>query len=140
MTYSMGVGVDTTAFDGGPTEWTLIERDDDNPLAASVGDVPLVIVERNDEIHVLAGRCTHRGGPLSEGTIEGDCIVCPWHGSCFSYQDGSVRSGPAVAPQPSYEVRKTDDGLEVRRREARSLRVNPTRVPDHPGRPADESS
>ncbi|HEX4519116.1 MAG TPA: Rieske 2Fe-2S domain-containing protein [Gaiellaceae bacterium] len=129
LTYAMGVGVDTTAFDGGPTEWTPLTRDKGNPLAGWVGDVPLVIVERSGSIHVLAGRCTHRGGPLSEGTVEADCIVCPWHGSRFSFLDGSVRSGPAVAPQPCYEVRQTDDGLEVRRREARSLRVNPARAP-----------
>jgi nitrite reductase/ring-hydroxylating ferredoxin subunit/uncharacterized membrane protein len=128
LTYGMGVGVDTTAFDGGPTEWTAVTRDEDNPLNGSAGDVPLLIVECDGAIHVLAGRCTHRGGPLSEGTIEGDCIVCPWHGSRFSLEDGSVRSGPAVAPQPLYEVRRTEAGLEVRRREVRSLRVNPVRA------------
>jgi nitrite reductase/ring-hydroxylating ferredoxin subunit/uncharacterized membrane protein len=127
LTYGMGVGVDTTAFDGGPTEWTAVTRDEDNPLAGSVGNVPLLIVERDGEIHVLAGRCTHRGGPLFDGRVEGDCVVCPWHGSRFSLDDGSVRSGPAVAPQPVYEVRTTKAGLEVRRQEVRSLRVNPVR-------------
>jgi nitrite reductase/ring-hydroxylating ferredoxin subunit len=76
---------------------------------------------------VLADRCTHRGGPLSEGTIEDDCVTCPWHGSSFSLTDGGVRRGPAVAPQPVYDVRVEADGIDVRRDEPRSLRVNPVR-------------
>ena len=129
LTYAIGVGVDTTAFQGGPTEWTVVERDPDNPLAGFVADVPLLIVERDDAIHVLAARCTHRGGPLYDGELHGDCIVCPWHESRFSILDGAVRSGPAVSPQPVYETRVTEAGLEVRRAETRSLRVNPVRRP-----------
>ena len=127
LTYAMGVGVDTTAFDGGPTEWTTVTRNEDNPRAGSAGGVPLVIVERDGQTYVLAGRCTHRGGPLFEGELDGDCLVCPWHDSRFSIHDGSVQSGPAVAPQPAYEVRETAEGLQVRRSESRSLRVNPVR-------------
>lgn len=128
LTYAIGVGVDTTAFDGGPTEWTLVERDPDNPRAGSAAGVPLLIVEGEGRIQVLADRCTHRGGPLSEGTIEHGCVTCPWHGSRFSLASGAIESGPAVAPQPTYETRVEPDGLYVRRQEVRTLRINPART------------
>ena len=128
LTYNMGVGVDTTAFDGGPTEWTLLIGDKKNPHAGSAAGVPLLIVEDEDGPHVLADRCTHRGGPLSEGTIENGCVTCPWHGSRFSILSGAVEKGPAVAPQPTYETRVTPDGLFVKRDEVRTLRINPARA------------
>jgi nitrite reductase/ring-hydroxylating ferredoxin subunit len=128
LAYALGLGVDTTAFDGGPTEWTLVTRDAQNPHAGSAAGVPLLIVEDDHGVHVLADRCTHRGGPLSEGTIEQDCVRCPWHGSRFSLVTGRVEDGPAVAPQPVYEVRIDEGSLYVRRSEPRGLRVNPTRA------------
>jgi nitrite reductase/ring-hydroxylating ferredoxin subunit/uncharacterized membrane protein len=130
LTYRVGVGVDTTAFDGGPTEWTLVARDAENPRAGSAAGVPLLIVETDAGTRVLADRCTHRGGPLSQGTITDDCVTCPWHGSRFSLLSGAVEAGPAVAPQPIYETQTTPRGLYVRRSELRSLRVNPVRAPD----------
>ena len=124
---AMGVWrYDTTAFRlEDQAEWTTVTRNEDNPRKGSADGVPLVIVERDGQTYVLAGRCTHRGGPLFEGELDGDCLVCPWHNSRFSIHDGSVQSGPAVAPQPAYEVRETPEGLQVRRSESRSLRVNP---------------
>jgi nitrite reductase/ring-hydroxylating ferredoxin subunit/uncharacterized membrane protein len=127
LAYSMGVGVDTTAFDGGPAKWTEIARPGDSPSRRAIADgVALVVIEDAvGQPHVLADRCTHRGGPLSEGTVGDGCITCPWHGSRFAIGDGHVVRGPATAPQPVYEVRVTGEGTEVRRDEPRSLRRNP---------------
>jgi len=63
----------------------------------------------------LAHTCSHLGGPLSEGKLEGDVVQCPWHGSRFNVSDGRVRRGPAVYDQPRYEVRLGDQGWEARR-------------------------
>ena len=65
-------------------------------------------------IYALANRCSHRGAPLHEGTIEDRHVVCPWHFSRFDLQDGSITRGPAVAPQPCYETRVRDGKIEVR--------------------------
>jgi nitrite reductase/ring-hydroxylating ferredoxin subunit len=59
-------------------------------------------------------------GPLAEGKIEGNAIRCPWHGSCFSLEDGSVLEGPATNPQPSFEVRIADGQIYLRSREPES--------------------
>jgi nitrite reductase/ring-hydroxylating ferredoxin subunit/uncharacterized membrane protein len=129
LTYVYGVGVDTTAFQAGPQEWTDIcsgEEVAEGVLKQiRVDDVALVATRRKGRVLVLADRCSHRGAPLSEGELDGDCVVCPWHGSAFSMADGSVQRGPATIPQPPYEVREHAGSLQVRRLETRSLRQNP---------------
>ena len=79
-----------------------------------VGQIRIVLVRRGDTIHALDERCTHMGGPLSEGTLVDDAITCPWHGSRFALADGRVLDGPATAPQPCFETRVRNGMIEVR--------------------------
>ena len=134
LAYALGVGVDVNAFDGGPQEWTRLDGDvgaDGPPLgtvaAAGAAGTPVAVVGSADGPRVLADRCSHRGGPLSEGYVEGECVRCPWHGSRFDLVSGEVAGGPAVVPQPVFEVRAAGSGLDVRRKERRSLRTNVVR-------------
>jgi CDP-4-dehydro-6-deoxyglucose reductase/3-phenylpropionate/trans-cinnamate dioxygenase ferredoxin subunit/anthranilate 1,2-dioxygenase ferredoxin subunit len=55
--------------------------------------------------YALDERCTHRGGPLSEGTLEGGVITCPWHFGQFDIVTGEVRGPPPQEPLKSYELR-----------------------------------
>jgi nitrite reductase/ring-hydroxylating ferredoxin subunit/uncharacterized membrane protein len=129
LSYAYGVGVDTTAFQGGPEDWTEVARDEDvhegKAHQVDVGGVPVLLTRVTDRVVAIFDRCTHRGGPLHEGRIDGDCVECPWHGSRFRLVDGSVEHGPATLPQPRLEVKLTDGRVYVRRTEARALRSNP---------------
>jgi nitrite reductase/ring-hydroxylating ferredoxin subunit len=58
-------------------------------------------------------RCTHVGGPLSEGRLDGKLIVCPWHDSCFDVTDGHVECGPATVPVKTYRVIVEGDTAHV---------------------------
>jgi nitrite reductase/ring-hydroxylating ferredoxin subunit/uncharacterized membrane protein len=132
LSYALGVGVDTTAFQHSEPEWTWIADVAEVPSGvltqADLGGVPLVLTRRGNDITVLADRCTHRGGPLHEGELDDGCIVCPWHGSRFAL-DGGVVGGPATRPQPAYEVKITDGQVYARRAdEPRALRTNPVGV------------
>lgn len=88
---------------------------------AALGNVPLLVVRRDgaddDGVSVLAGTCSHLGGPLHEGHLEearGEPgVVCPWHGCTFSLKSGEVLRGPATAPQPVFHSRVRDGQLEV---------------------------
>jgi len=129
LSYAQGVGVDTTVFQSFPTEWTdlcAIDEVGEKPARRDVGGVPVVIFRTGQDIVALADRCTHRGGPLHEGSVDGGCITCPWHGSVFD-RSGHVVSGPATRPQPALETRRVDGRIQVRRDEERSLRLNPVR-------------
>jgi nitrite reductase/ring-hydroxylating ferredoxin subunit len=80
-----------------------------------LGYLSVVAVRDGDAVHVLADRCAHLGGPLHQGLVSraGDaiCVTCPWHGSTFRLDDGTVLHGPATARQPAFETRVTESGL-----------------------------
>ncbi|WP_205697998.1 Rieske (2Fe-2S) protein [Conexibacter sp. SYSU D00693] len=118
LAFSRGVGVDETTFERPPEDWTAVARAEElvegRPKAVRAGGVEAVLVRRGGRVHALADRCNHRGGSLADGELQGDCLVCPLHGSVFALEDGSVERGPATAPQPVYEVRERDGTVELR--------------------------
>jgi nitrite reductase/ring-hydroxylating ferredoxin subunit len=66
---------------------------------------PVLLVRRGGDVYAIAALCGHAGGPLDEGTLEGDVVRCPWHGSRFCVTDGSIVNGPTAFPQPAFKVR-----------------------------------
>ena len=121
VVYLFGNMVDRHAWRGAGTKWLPLEVPDDLPEArptkAKLGINTLVLVRRGDTILALHETCAHAGGPLAQGQIVDGCIECPWHGSRFRLEDGTLRRGPAVYDQPSYEVRRSEaGGWEARRR------------------------
>jgi nitrite reductase/ring-hydroxylating ferredoxin subunit/uncharacterized membrane protein len=129
LSYAYGVGVDTTAFQAGPDDWQEVAREADieegKALLVEADGVPVLLTKVFGRVTAINDRCTHRGGPLHEGRIDGDCVECPWHGSRFRLTDGEVERGPATLPQPRFEVRIEDGRVELRRTEQRALRSNP---------------
>ena len=131
LAYALGVGVDTTAFTHLSDEWCEVgDAAELGEIGATMtglaGGTQVLVVRTSHGLVALADRCTHRGGPLHDGTITGDCVTCPWHGSCFDLSDGSVVTGPATRPQPMFETRELAGRIEVRRAdEQRALRTNP---------------
>jgi nitrite reductase/ring-hydroxylating ferredoxin subunit/uncharacterized membrane protein len=118
LAYARGVGVDVTAFEDDITEWTDAMADGelvaDTPAVARVGRNDVLLVRRGGQIHAMADRCSHRGGPLHEGELVDGCVQCPWHGSRFVLEDGAIARGPASRPQPCYESRVVDGRIQVR--------------------------
>ena len=64
--------------------------------------------------HIFAESCAHLGGPLSEGELQEDSVVCPWHGSSFALEDGRVQDGPSAYSQPCLQTRVRKGQIEVR--------------------------
>jgi nitrite reductase/ring-hydroxylating ferredoxin subunit len=117
LSLTRGVGVNQTAFDEGPGDWTALDAadpGDGKPTSAMAGDTPVLLVRHHGHLHALHDRCSHRGCPLSGGKIEGESVTCPCHGSRFSLGDGSIERGPATSPQPIFETRERDGRIEVR--------------------------
>jgi nitrite reductase/ring-hydroxylating ferredoxin subunit len=117
LSFRRGVGVNQTAFDEGPGEWTAVdagELTENEPKGVLAGETPVFLLRHRGHLHAIHDRCSHRGCSLSSGEMDGESIVCPCHGSTFSVRDGSVERGPATAPQPVFDVREGDSGIEVR--------------------------
>ncbi len=66
-----------------------------------------------EAFYALSDTCTHRGGPLSDGTVEGAEVTCPWHGARFDVKTGAVLGPPAGREVRSYPVRVTGADVEI---------------------------
>lgn len=116
-----------------PSGWYPVARRselaDGEPRQVHVGDTPVVVVRRGERVFALADVCSHLSGPLSDGEVvveKGrDCIVCPWHQSVFALESGTVVHGPAVSPQPVFDVRVLDGAVQVRVREVPGVAAAP---------------
>ena len=117
LSYDERIGVDHAQRDA-PGEWSPVMAETDLPEAelrrAQVRGVSVLLLKRGGRIFTLGEKCSHLGGPLAEGKLDGDSVVCPWHGSRFALEDGRVIDGPAVYGQPCYETRVHDGRIEVR--------------------------
>jgi len=91
----------------------VTELAESTPTRASLGATAVVLVRRGDVVHALKDTCSHAGGPLSQGSLHGDAIECPWHGSQFNLADGSVKHGPATSRQVTYRARVHDGQVEL---------------------------
>lgn len=101
-----------------PDDYTPVLADRELPEGGlkqvRAGEVAVMLARRGGRIYALADSCAHLGGPLSEGALDGDCVVCPWHGSRYALADGHIVNGPTTFPQPHYDVRVRDGLIEVR--------------------------
>jgi len=79
-----------------------------------VDDVPVAVFRVDGAYHAIEDLCTHDGGPLAEGVLEGCVIECPRHGARFDVRSGAVLAMPATAPIPTYEVRVEGEDIQVR--------------------------
>jgi nitrite reductase/ring-hydroxylating ferredoxin subunit len=62
-----------------------------------VGKLEILVINLDDKFYCTSARCPHAGGaPLSEGTIDGEVLTCPWHEAQFRVTDGQVLRGPAT--------------------------------------------
>jgi nitrite reductase/ring-hydroxylating ferredoxin subunit len=76
-----------------------------------VGGKEIALFNVAGSFHAIANNCTHVGGPLCEGEINGVEVTCPWHGATFDVTTGQVLGPPAGEPVGRYNVRV--EGLDV---------------------------
>ncbi len=77
------------------------------------GNTTLALFNLGGVFHAIDNRCTHVGGPLGEGKVEGNVVTCPWHGSRFDIATGAVLGPPARGPVASYPVKLEGRGVFV---------------------------
>jgi nitrite reductase/ring-hydroxylating ferredoxin subunit len=73
----------------------------------------LALFNLNGTFYALDNRCTHVGGPLGEGTVEGNQVTCPWHGSVFNITTGEIVAPPARRPVTTFPVRVEGNAILV---------------------------
>jgi len=83
--------------------------------AVEVAGENICLVNVEGKYYAIGNVCTHEGGPLAEGTLEGYEVECPWHGSKFDIRTGKVTRPPANEPESTYEVKVEGNDILIRK-------------------------
>ena len=90
---------DTTGFEPGTVKH------------AEVDGTAIAVANVDGEYFAIESACTHVGGPLAEGELEGSVLVCPWHGGRFDVRTGQVQRPPPRSSARTFAI--TVQGDEV---------------------------
>jgi nitrite reductase/ring-hydroxylating ferredoxin subunit/uncharacterized membrane protein len=118
LVYGQRIGVTNANTGFLPDEFTPILQSaalaENSMVRARAGSSDVLLVRQHGRVCALAHSCAHLGGPLSEGTLKDGSVVCPWHGSEFSLDDGRVLNGPSAHNQPRVAARERGGQIEVK--------------------------
>lgn len=65
----------------------------------------VLVTNIGGKLYAVSDSCTHRGGPLSEGELDGNIVICPWHGGQFEITTGKVVSPPPMKGLSVFDVK-----------------------------------
>lgn len=82
-------------------------------LLIEIGELEIVLFNITGEFFAIGDLCTHDDGPLSDGDVEGNEIICPRHGARFDLRTGKANTLPAYIDIPAYPVRVVGDQIEI---------------------------
>ena len=77
------------------------------------GGRSIAVFNLGGSYYAIENTCPHRGGPLSQGMVAEDVVICPWHGARFDIKTGEVLGPPAAVGVKSYPVRVNGQDVEV---------------------------
>jgi nitrite reductase/ring-hydroxylating ferredoxin subunit len=78
-----------------------------------VGGQEIALFNVAGTFYAIDNNCTHVGGPLCEGELNGTEVTCPWHGAAFDVTTGQVLGPPAGSPVNRYHVRVEGSDIEI---------------------------
>lgn len=102
-----------TAADGFVTVARVGEIPEGGVKVSYVDGVAVAVFHVGGQYFAMEDVCTHDGGPLAEGPLEGHVIECPRHGARFDIRTGAVKAMPATSPVPTYAVRVQGEDIQV---------------------------
>lgn len=99
------------------SEWVTVAREGElvpgQFQVVDVNDTQIAVFNLGGQFYAIADVCTHDGGQLTGGTVEGDEIVCPRHGARFCIRTGAALSAPAYEPTDTFPVRVENGEIQV---------------------------
>lgn len=73
-------------------------------IVVDVNGQAIALFNLDGTFHAIDNTCAHRGGPLGEGDVEGETVVCPWHTWQYSIKTGVCVNNPSACVK-TYEVK-----------------------------------
>jgi 3-phenylpropionate/trans-cinnamate dioxygenase ferredoxin subunit len=99
-------------------EWVTVAREGEmSPGEFRVVDLDgtqVAVFNVDGTYHAIEDACTHDGGDLTSGWIQGDQIICPRHGARFCIRTGAALTAPAYEPTKVFPVRVEGGLIQVR--------------------------
>jgi glycine betaine catabolism B len=96
----------------------------------------ICVANVDGKYYAIGNVCTHEGGPLADGKLEGYEVECPWHQSKFDVRTGEVTNPPATESEPTYEIKVDGNSILVKKRLTSTEKEQPQQQP--PSRPSSE--
>jgi 3-phenylpropionate/trans-cinnamate dioxygenase ferredoxin subunit len=100
------------------SDWFPVASLDDFPIGSrrvvEVDGVRVAVFRLESGLHAIEDVCTHDGGELANGMLDGREIICPRHGARFDLATGAVNAPPAYEPVAVLPVRIINGRVEVR--------------------------
>lgn len=100
------------------SDWVIVAKEGElvpgQFRIADIDGVQVAVFNVGGEYFALEDVCTHDGGQLTGGFIEGDQIICPRHGASFCIRTGAALSAPAYEPTAKFPVRVENGEIQVR--------------------------
>lgn len=98
-------------------EFVKVAKVDDVPpgerLWIEFEEETVVLFNVDGRFYCIADLCTHDGGPLEDGQLEGYEVECPRHGARFDVRTGAALCLPAVTPVPTFEVKVVGEDILI---------------------------
>jgi 3-phenylpropionate/trans-cinnamate dioxygenase ferredoxin component len=82
-------------------------------ILVEVDELPIAVFNVDGKYYAIGDICTHDGGPLGDGEMDGYLVICPRHGARFDVRNGKAVTLPAVLDTPWYPVRVQDGWVEI---------------------------
>lgn len=100
------------------SEWIVVDAVQNFPVGErrviDVDGTMVIVFNLDGQYYAMEDICTHDGGDLSGGRVEGDNIICPRHGARFCIKTGEALTPPAFEPVCTFAVRVENDLVQVR--------------------------
>ena len=126
LVYRNQIGVDHRYADAGKWQEISVQKTADRVVVADADDLEenqLKLVHADgarvalgrtaDGFYAFDDRCTHKGGPLSDGVMICGTVQCPWHGSQFDVKTGEVKCGPAKQKITTHHVEESNGQVRL---------------------------
>lgn len=100
------------------SDWVSVAKVSELPAGShrvvDVDGASVAVFNVGGEYYAIEDVCTHDGGQLTGGTVEGDQVVCPRHGARFSIRTGAALTAPAYEPTAKFPLRVENGVVQVR--------------------------
>lgn len=100
------------------SDWVNVGKKEDfesgKAMLVEIEGAPIAVYRLNDGFHAIEDICTHDGGELASGCVEGEEVICPRHGARFSIRTGEALTAPAYEPVYKFPTRVEAGVVQVR--------------------------